>query len=36
MTRIAILKREEMTSEQGALFDAVKAEGGPLGGPYWA
>ena len=36
MTRIAILKREEMTSEQGALFDAVKAEDGPLGGPYWA
>jgi 4-carboxymuconolactone decarboxylase len=36
VTRIAILEREAMTSEQGKLFDDVKAEGGPLGGPYWA
>lgn len=36
MTRIAVLKREEMDAEQGKLFDDVKAEGGPLGGPYWA
>lgn len=36
MTRIAVLKREEMNAEQGKLFDDVKAEGGPLGGPYWA
>ena len=36
MTRIAILKREQMNSEQGKVFDDVKAEGGPLGGPYWA
>lgn len=36
MTRIAILKREEMNPEQGKVFDDVKAEGGPLGGPYWA
>jgi 4-carboxymuconolactone decarboxylase len=25
-----------MNEEQGKLFDEVKAEGGPLGGPYWA
>jgi len=36
VTRIAILKREAMDAEQGRLFDDVKAEGGPLGGPYWA
>jgi len=36
MTRIAILNRDEMNDEQGTLYDAVKTEGGPLGGPYWA
>ncbi len=36
MTRIAILDRGHMNEEQGKLFDDVKAEGGPLGGPYWA
>ena len=36
MTRVAVLKREEMNQEQGDLFDTVKKEGGPLGGPYWA
>ena len=36
MTRIAVLARGQMNAEQGALYDAVKAEGGPLGGPYWA
>ncbi len=36
MTRIQVLKREEMNAEQGKVFDDVKAEGGPLGGPYWA
>jgi len=36
MTRIAVLKREEMNAEQGKVFDDVKAAGGPLGGPYWA
>ncbi|CAN0425593.1 unnamed protein product [Phaeothamnion confervicola] len=36
MTRIAVLKREDMTAEQGKLFDDVKTEGGPVGGPYWA
>lgn len=36
MTRIAVLKREDMNAEQGKVYDDVKAEGGPLGGPYWA
>lgn len=36
MTRISVLKREAMDAEQGKVFDDVKAEGGPVGGPYWA
>ncbi len=36
MTRISILGRDQMNAEQGKVFDDVKAEGGPLGGPYWA
>lgn len=36
MTRIAVLERGQMDQEQGKLFDDVKAEGGPVGGPYWA
>jgi 4-carboxymuconolactone decarboxylase len=36
MTRIPVLKRGDMNAEQGKLFDDVKAEGGPVGGPYWA
>ena len=36
MTRIAVLKREQMDAEQGKVFDAAKAAGGPVGGPYWA
>lgn len=36
MTRIAILKREQMDAEQGKVFDDAKAAGGPVGGPYWA
>jgi 4-carboxymuconolactone decarboxylase len=36
MTRIAVLKREEMSPEQGQVFDEAKAAGGPTGGPYWA
>jgi len=36
MTRIAILKREEMNEEQGAVYDDAKAAGRPLGGPYFA
>ena len=36
MTRIAILKREEMNDDQGRVYDEIEAAGGPLGGPYWA
>jgi len=36
MTRITVLKREEMNAEQGKVFDAAKAAGNPVGGPYWA
>lgn len=36
MTRISIIKREEMDAEQGKLFDAAKAANRPVGGPYWA
>ena len=36
MTRIPVLTREDMNAEQGKVYDDVKAEGGPLGGPYWA
>jgi 4-carboxymuconolactone decarboxylase len=36
MTRIAILKRDEMSPEQGKLWDDIKTEGGPLGGPHYA
>lgn len=36
MTRITVLDRKEMNAEQGKVYDDVKAEGGPLGGPYWA
>lgn len=36
MTRIRILKRDDMNEEQGRIHDEVQAEGGPLGGPYWA
>ena len=36
MTRIAILSREEMNAEQGAVYDAAKEAGRPLGGPYFA
>ncbi len=36
MTRITILQREQMDAEQGKVFDDAKAEGGPVGGPYWA
>jgi 4-carboxymuconolactone decarboxylase len=36
MTRIAILDRKDMNAEQGKVYDDVKTEGGPLGGPYWA
>jgi 4-carboxymuconolactone decarboxylase len=36
VTRIKVLKREEMNEEQGRVFDEAKAAGGPVGGPYWA
>ena len=36
MTRIAILKREQIDPEQGKLWDDIKTEGGPLGGPHYA
>jgi 4-carboxymuconolactone decarboxylase len=36
MTRIRILKREDMNEEQGKVYDEVEAAGGPLAGPYWA
>lgn len=36
MTRIAILKRDDMNDEQGQVYDDIDAAGGPLGGPYWA
>jgi 4-carboxymuconolactone decarboxylase len=36
MTRIPILKREQLDAEQGKVFDDAKAAGGPVGGPYWA
>jgi 4-carboxymuconolactone decarboxylase len=36
MTRIAVLKRDEMDAEQGRAYDEAKAAGGPLGGPNWA
>ena len=36
MTRIAIISREEMNEEQGAVYDESKAAGRPLGGPYYA
>ena len=34
MTRIPELSREELNSEQGRVYDEIKAEGGPLAGPY--
>jgi 4-carboxymuconolactone decarboxylase len=36
MTRIRVLKREEMNAEQGRVFDEAKAAGSPTGGPYYA
>jgi hypothetical protein len=36
MTRIAILKREEMNAEQGRVYDEAKAANQPVGGPYYA
>ena len=36
MTRCAILDRKDMSAEQGQVYDAAKAAGAPVGGPYWA
>ena len=36
MTRIAILKPDEMNDEQRAVIEASKANGKPYGGPFWA
>ena len=36
MTRISILKPDEMTDDQRAVIEASKAGGKPHGGPFWA
>ncbi len=36
MTRIEILKREDMDEAQGRVYDEAQATGGPVGGPYYA
>jgi 4-carboxymuconolactone decarboxylase len=36
MTRIAIVKREEMNADQGRVYDEAKAANAPVGGPYYA
>ncbi|MDH3739065.1 MAG: carboxymuconolactone decarboxylase family protein [Alphaproteobacteria bacterium] len=36
MTRIEILKREDMNAAQGEVYDEAQANGGPVGGPYYA
>jgi 4-carboxymuconolactone decarboxylase len=34
--RIKLIDRAEMNADQGRVYDAAKAAGGPLGGPYYA
>src|SRR5476649_131789 len=36
MTRITILKREELNAEQGKVYDDAVASKSPVGGPYYA
>ncbi len=36
MTRIPILTTDQMSPEQAKLWDDIKTEGGPLGGPHYA
>ena len=36
MARIAIIDRADMNAEQARVYDAAKATGGPVGGPYYA
>ncbi len=36
VARIPIIDRADMNAEQARVYDAAKASGGPLGGPYYA
>src|SRR5882762_11389406 len=36
MTRLAIIDRADMNTEQARVYDAAKLAGGPVGGPYYA
>jgi 4-carboxymuconolactone decarboxylase len=36
MPRIKLIDRADMNAEQARVYDAAKAAGGPLGGPYYA
>jgi 4-carboxymuconolactone decarboxylase len=36
MARIPLIDRAGMNADQGRVYDAAKAAGGPLGGPYYA
>ena len=36
MARIALIDRADMNAEQARVYDAAKAAGGPVGGPYYA
>jgi len=36
MARIPLIDRADMNAEQGRVYDAAKASGGPVGGPYYA
>src|ERR1700754_1770046 len=36
MPRITLIDRANMNADQGRVYDAAKAAGGPLGGPYYA
>jgi 4-carboxymuconolactone decarboxylase len=36
MARIALIDRANMDADQGRVYDAAKAAGGPVGGPYYA
>lgn len=36
MARIKLIDRADMNADQARVYDAAKATGGPLGGPYYA
>jgi 4-carboxymuconolactone decarboxylase len=36
MARIPLIDRADMNAEQARVYDAAKAAGGPVGGPYYA